>query len=240
MYQSLQDKIETERNMNQMGLEQFVENLNLNDFSQIVFDQTEIIQNEINKIIKEFSEKHENPTSEDVFYLHSDTVDLETKLSALSEMNIVYAFREFEINIKRIISATYEITTKELYQWESIKNFLKSKNIILSTITGFDEVNQLRLLNNFIKHSSSKELSAQIKGIPEFTSLSHFDSESLTGFYNRIKLSPRKFLEHLCNLIYNDLYVFDEDRLESIAKKMAVRMDKGTASIFIEKLKELY
>lgn len=196
------EQIEDERETNKIRLSLFVDNLKNNSFSEAVFEQTEKLQSELNETINNFI-KNQN---ENFGYL--DTEFLEDKLSALSEMSIVYAFKDFEINLKKLLKATYGTDTKEFYRWDFISDFLNSKKIKLTEIKGYKEVNQLRNINNHIKHSISNKISDKdkINDIPEFKSLKYLSHYELDDFYNRIKNFPYIFLDDLSTKIYADLY----------------------------------
>ena len=87
-----------------------------------------------------------------------------------------------EINFKKLISAAYGISIKEFYKWESIINFLKSKGIKPSELEGFQQVNDLRKLNNHIKHSISRKIDNKIKSIAEFSKEEYLEHNSLSLF----------------------------------------------------------
>jgi len=233
------EEIEFEREISKIGLETFVDNLKENSFSNTVFEQTEKLQKELNETVTEFLKAQEK-SDQDEYYFQLDTIFLEDKLSALSEMNIVYAYKEFEINLKKLIGAAYGMDTREFYKWESIISFLKSKNIKPSELNGFQEINDLRKVNNHIKHSNSHEINDKIKSIAEFRELKYLRHYELTDFFNRIKNFSYTFLYSISTEIYMNLYEFDSNRLKQIARLFAVRMDKNTAELFVKKIKKLY
>jgi hypothetical protein len=238
--QTESDEIDIDRYMSKSGLMSFVHNLKGNSFNELVFEQTEMLQKELNKTIKDFTENQDESYMENAYYLHLDTEFLEDKLSALSEMNIVYAYKDFEINFKKLISAAYRIDIKEFYKWETIETFLKSKGIKLSELNGFQEVNDLRKVNNHIKHSVYRKIDNKLKSIKEFNKEESLQHDSLSLFYKRIKNTPYTFLYDVASEIYKDLFEFDTVRLKSIAKKTALRMERKSAMILIDELKKLY
>lgn len=72
---------------------------------------------------------------------------IEDELLVLGEMKIIYAFKYLKINIKKLVSASYsEKNMKELYKWENLVQYLSNKNINISTLNGFKEVNQLCII----------------------------------------------------------------------------------------------
>jgi len=232
------DEIESIRETSKIGLELFVYNIKENSFSSAVFEETGKLQQELNKQVKEFISQQAENQYDEFYYL--DTEFLEDKLTALSEMNIVYAYKDFEINVKKLLESTYKIGVKEFYKWESILSFLKSKGIKPSTLKGFEEIDQLRQLNNHIKHCTSQSITPKINNIQEFKDLRYLRHYELTEFFNRINNYPYIFLENLSAEIYKNLYEFDTIRIQSIAEMFALRMDKQSANTFIEELKKFY
>ncbi len=165
---------------------------------------------------------------------------LQDELFALYEMKIIYAFKHLEINIKKLISAAYnDKSVNKQFKWENLKQYLASKNIDVSQIEGYNEVNQLREINNSLKHSN--ELNNDIlKKFPEFKNEKTISHEVLEIFYKRVKKSPTIFLTSLSSKIYDNLYVFSDSRISSIAKSFALRMDKEIAEKIAQELLNHY
>jgi len=230
--QEIYDKRETDK----IGLQMFVEQLNDNNFEESVSNEFAQLKEQLDEEINEFIKSQEEPDNFDYFL---DTQFLEDKLLALVEMKIVYLYKNLEINIKRLLSASYKVKTKDFYQWERLKQFIKDKNIKLNEIDEYQKIDQLRKVNNFIKHSSSK-ISEDLKSISEFSDLKRLRHYELDEFYERVKFAPFKFLLSLSDKIYQDLYEFNDTRLDNISELLALRMDEETAAKFIEKLKNKY
>lgn len=230
--------IEHYRERKKMDLELFVQNLKENSFKDAVSDLIDSLETKLNDEVSDFLEFLKQDENANQNY-HLDTYSMEDKLLALSEMNVVYSYKDFEISIKKLIGHFYGIDTKQLYRWGAITDFLKSKNIKYSELKGYNEVNQLRKVNNLIKHTT-KEIDEKIKSISEFSQLNYMRHYELSDFFNRIKEFPYLFLDALSSEIYKDLYDFDNDRLRDIAELYAKRMDKETAYKFIEELKKNY
>lgn len=164
---------------------------------------------------------------------------IEDELFALCEMKIIYAFKHLEINIKKLVSSSYsETNTKNLYKWENLVQYLDHKNINISTLEGFKEVNELRIINNNLKHS--KNFSNDATAIEEFKNKQQISYIELNQFYSRIKRTPKVFLNSLSTQIYKDLYSFDDDKINNIAKSYTLRMDKKDAIKLAEKIISLY
>jgi hypothetical protein len=168
-----------------------------------------------------------------------EAIYLNDELLALYEMKIIYAFKHLEINIKKLISAAYDDkSVNKQFKWENLKQYLALKNIDINKIDGFTEVNQLREVNNSLKHSN--ELNDTLKKFPEFEKEKNISHHMLEDFYERIKNYPNTFLSSLSSNIYEDLYVFDDTKLSDIAKSFALRMEKEIAEKLTEKLINYY
>lgn len=205
--------------------------------------------NSLNEIYKKTSEKQEehsegNKNSEISLMrqIHGHFIDItyrEDELFAFSEMKIIYAFKHLEINIKRLINSAYPgSSNKGFYRWDNLIDFLNSKSIIADKLVGFKEINQLRIVNNALKHSAT--INEQTLKIPEFKRKASFSYIELDLFYERIKPFPTKFLSSLSAAIYDELYLFDEKRLKNMAMSVALRMDEENAIKFMQILKSCY
>lgn len=140
----------TKREINKLGLETFFLNLQNNhyDFNidRLIFD--------LEEKLKELEKKNLNLISE--IDNEIEMIFLSKELYAISEMKIIYAYKHFEIHLKFLLKASYENSKEnDFYKWESIVAFLKTKNIKLSEVSNYNEINELRNLNNSIKHSRS-------------------------------------------------------------------------------------
>lgn len=170
-----------------------------------------------------------------------ENVYIEEEITALMEVKIIYAFKHFEINLKKLIRAAYDDKNFDKnYKWESIRQYLILKSIDIRNIENYSEVNQLREINNAIKHSENYFENNDLKDkIPEFKN-KETSIRDLYKCYNRIKKSPNMFLQSLSSKIYEDLYDFTEDKIDKLAESIAIRMDYKDAQKLIEKLKENY
>lgn len=156
-------------------------------------------------------------------------------LSVLSEMKIVYLFKSLEINIKSLIKIAYpEAKTKEFFQWESILSYFKNKDILISTLDGYNEVNDLRKVNNNIKHNNL--IGADINNIKEFSGEAYFTYSNIDSFYNRVKPKIQIFISELGQQIIKDLYVFDDLRIEKISNTYKQRMGDKALEKLAQKL----
>lgn len=238
-----------EKALNKFSLETYAVQLS-NPFEP-VFDK--LIDGHIDKIKKlkesyvELEKRIAKPRKQDdtheLLVELSDVIQERTwlidEIIALAEMKIIYAYKFLETNLKRVLRASMGVEhTKELNRWDAIKSFLKTKNIVIENLKGYKEVNQLREVNNAIKHSD--EYTERLKGIPEFAASKNFTFNALNKFYIRVKDAPSDFLHALCLAISSELYDFDHNKLENIAQDIALRMDKKDAELLIERIREKY
>ena len=170
---------------------------------------------------------------------HTDLMYITGELSAFEEMKIIYAFKHLEITIKQLISDAYPgISTKKFYNWDILFEFLNTKLINSKQLEGYNEVNQLRLVNNCIKHSEI--ITSEIQNIPEFNQQECLSYTDLGKFYERVKTAPNRFLTSLSSVIYTELYEFDELKLNEIVNSFVLRMDEKTAKKFGQELLSHY
>ncbi|HEU5051561.1 MAG TPA: hypothetical protein VFT78_00545 [Hanamia sp.] len=169
-----------------------------------------------------------------------EIIYIEDELFVLYETKIIYAFKFLEINIKQLLSAAYEDSSiARQFKWESICQFLKSKKISIKDFNDYENIEQLRNVNNSLKHSD-KEIDQRMQQIQEFKNKETFNYIDLESFYIRIKKSPAIFLNSLVHFIFNDLYIFKHERIWELAKSFALRMDKKDALEFSEELLKFY
>lgn len=171
---------------------------------------------------------------------HIDNYYREEEIWALFEMKIIYLYKFFEINVKKLLKGSFpNSSTKEFFRWESLIQFLKDKNINPIEIIGYKEIYQLKELNNSFKHTDSLEKQT-IELIPEFKSVKQISYRQLDKFYKRLRKFPVEFLKDLASKIYDELYKFDEEKIERMSNRIALRMEKKDALILIEKIKTAY
>lgn len=164
----------------------------------------------------------------------------EDELFVLFEMKIIYSFKHLEINIKNLISASYEDkSVNKQFNWRDLIQYLTLRNIDIKTIKAYSEVDQLREVNNALKHSTEIK-NDNIKKLSEFKNNEDITYRELEKFYKRIKEKPKEFLSSLANKIYHDIYEFDNDKIIEIAKSYALRMDKKDAKKLSNELLKLY
>lgn len=142
----------------------------------------------------------------DMSMLYSERNILEEQLLALATMKIVYLYKEFEILIKELINNVLpEVEKKSLHKWDNIKKELKKIGILCGHISDFESVNNLRLVNNSIKHALKISMEVKNNYIPEFRDKIDFDFDSIVKFHSRVKDKPKIFLFDLVKKLYEYL-----------------------------------
>ena len=161
------------------------------------------------------------------------------ELWALLEMKIIYLYKSFEINLKQLFRGAYpNVSTRSFYRWESIVQFLKEKKINISKVSGYTELLEIKNLNNSFKHSNSIEQKIKDNTI-EFES-ENVDYIQLEKWYRRVSIYPKIFLTDLSSKIFDQLYEFNDDKINAINREIVLRMEKSDALSLINKLKKAY
>lgn len=170
-----------------------------------------------NKVSNYLEENNGIPTREDL-EIYSKLDDLavdyflaKERINALSEMKVIYLYKTVEINIKLIISKVSPgYNTEKLYKWNEISKYFTKRGIDLKILSGNDDLEGLRNVNNAIKHSGKIE--NKIKDIAEFENANIFEFKNITQFVERVKPNIKVFLKELVeNIIFN---LNDEGNLE--------------------------
>jgi hypothetical protein len=220
------------RERRKIGLQTFFINLQNNNYDTT----TDNLIAQLKAQLSDLNQKKPNLRNQELSDCAMDIYFLERELLAISEMKIIYAFKNFETHLVWLLKASYNSELqKRIFKWETIKDFLLSKKIRLSAINGYEEINQLRLLNNSIKHSL-KAKPSDLKCIKEFQGKENIHFQDFLNFYKRIEGQIIIFISSLSDKIETDLYQFDEDRLEALSDSYKERMDNATLEKFISKL----
>lgn len=228
--------ISHEREVNQISLESYLRSyydLNFLDESvnqQIAYLEAELkgIEEKLERLSLDKSKSYEEKLGDEISLTES-LVDIQLLLVPLSEIKIIYAYKDFEVKFVRLLKAAYpEENITNAHKWNALIDFLKSRGMKTKDIVDYNLVNQLREVNNSLKHSP--EFKEQIVNMVDEISSKHVSYRELLSFYERIKGSPMKFIESLKSMIYRDLYEFDEQRIQRFARSLALRMNKEQAS----------
>ena len=176
---------------------------------------------------------------EEITEIERDKFFRNEDLLAINEMRIIYLFKNLEIGMKSMINTAYSsVNLKSLHKWENMKDYFAEKSIRLSLLTGYQEADQLRKVNNNIKHSM--ELNSDVKLITEFRGMDFFTHDSISIFCERIKPGLEKFQSELSEAVINERFDFTDEKIETIAKDMYERMEEKDAIKLMDKLKAKY
>lgn len=169
----------------------------------------------------------------------AEMYQFEITLQEINEMKIINLYKNVELSLKELVFTAYPDISKHikkgLFRWDNLETFFVEKMIILKNLKGHKEINQLRNLNNNIKHS--KYISPNISSIEEFREKDILDSDSVESFYIRVKKPVLNFVKLLSEKIIEDLYVFTDQRLNEIVIDYIDRMDIDDRKKLIERLK---
>ncbi len=124
------------------------------------------------------------------------------ELLALHEMQIVYCFKQIEIGLKHfLVILDPDIDPKTIQRWDDLKKELNIRGIRIGSVDGYQAINQLREVNNALKHSL--EVSEKVKrlNVVEFENSQHFTYETLGEFYKRVDLESDGFMEEVAELV---------------------------------------
>jgi hypothetical protein len=126
----------------------------------------------------------------------------EQKLRALTEMKIIYLYKNLEITLKQFLETAYSIDSDQMFNWVDIKSSFKKESIYLSKFEEYDEIIELKKVNNNLKHSD--KVHQDLNSIIEFKNKSIFKFQDLEKFYSRTVLSIFSFINTLSSeLIHN-------------------------------------
>lgn len=169
-------------------------------------------------------------------YYHIESYWIDQQLKSISEMQIINAFKNIEINIKTLINIAYpNVNTKEFYKWDSLIQFFKNKEIKISEIEGYKDIVNLKDLNNSLKHNGI--INQNIKKIKEFKYDEEFTFVNLINFYEQVKKLIQTFLDLLAEEIKRDLFQFDEIRITKISEDLKHKLGVSEIENLIQKLK---
>lgn len=169
--------------------------------------------------------------------LHYEIDFLSEQRLSIEEMKLVCLYKNFEILMKEIIISSFpDADVDKLFKWDNLKTFFKSYGMLIGDIKNHNLIDQLRVVNNNIKHSNIIDEKVERANIVEFEYKDKYDCECLSEFYDRVRNEPIKFLEYLAKKIIEYLFVFDEERIDKIASQYGGRMGKETAIKFAEVL----
>jgi len=236
------EKLRDTRELSKLGLEIYLEEYEFLDLEKLLKPAIEELYLEAGKIQDSFEKAYNKDHKKDYSELSlitSELFSIEDKILSIYEMVIVNDYKEFELVLKRLLKASLDFEEKNFRSFDNLKPLLKSKGIVVSEIKNYNEVNELRKVNNYIKHSTESKIPNELKQIIEFRGIEEIAFQNLKEFHNRIKKLRHEFILDLKNKIYSHLYEYNEERINSIAIKMLKRMDEKHIEILVNKLSEL-
>ncbi|QIJ05450.1 hypothetical protein [Shewanella chilikensis] len=226
-------------------------------FDKAIENSENELRNDINELEKRFNEVNEKHSCiswddldiavngipddvEDILYelsdLHFDLEVSKEKLKSLVEMKVLNLYKTYEIILKELISHTFpNQSNKSLCQWENVKGLMAEHEIKFGEINEYPFINQLRLVNNNIKHSPYIEGNVK-KNIKEFKNDDEYNCDNLELFYNRVNCKVKPFLTKLADELTKYLYDFSDERIESIVELYSERMGDAELDTLIDKL----
>lgn len=193
------------REWKKIYLAQFVDEIKENRFENAIDKSFNELSVELNQKIENYI-KYRNESDSNDFDYFLDTEYLDDKLLSIIEMRIIYTYKSFEKNLKRLLKLAFEKEFRDLYKWDDLKHFFKEREINFHNLKNYQQVNDLRKVNNSIKHSFSDEIENKIKHINEFKDLKYMRHYELEEFYERVKELPVLLLQELSDEIYSKLY----------------------------------
>lgn len=145
----------------------------------------------------------------DQYYAKMSLIEVEAEVFALYELKIMYAYKYLEIQLKRLSQNSFKDWPKRrMFKWPEIVIFYESQNIKLEELRNYAEVDQLRNVNNSLKHHNG-EIEEEIMSLPEFIGCEYIQIEHLRKFYDRVKDAPKEFISALASAIYDQLFKDD-------------------------------
>lgn len=167
------------------------------------------------------SEEEDVQTEEDKLYVKMYLHEVEAEVFALYELKIMYAYKYFEIRLKELSrNAFKDWPQRRMFKWPEIVKFYESKNIKLEELRNYLEVDQLRSMNNSLKHHDG-EIEEEIKNLPEFKGITHVQVGQLKKFNERIRDTPKEFISALASTIYDQL--FKNDKSTDVSKEFDIQ-----------------
>jgi hypothetical protein len=112
------------------------------------------------------------------------------------ELSIVALYKKIEIGTKRAVVYCYrDIKPESLFKIEKLIKELKKKGIDLTNVPHYKAMDELRCLNNSVKHSGVVD--SELAIFPEWTGKEHEPLKDLDKAYNRLAPSCIKYFHAL-------------------------------------------
>ena len=158
-------------------------------------------------------------------------------LLSISEMRVIFLFKTIENAIKEILVIAFpKVKKQSLYRWDVIENLLKSNGVELDKLDGYETANQLRKVNNNIKHSDN--ITEETKKIPHWKRETNFTYENIDAFYNNIHELIIKFMKNLGEAIVIAVYDLTNEKLDEMSQSIFDNLETKRVEMLIKKLEE--
>ncbi|MFA0525283.1 hypothetical protein AB4517_17040 [Vibrio sp. 10N.222.52.C3] len=127
---------------------------------------------------------------------------------ALIEMKVMFLYKEIEIRLKQIIFTYYSQKTSHLSNLKALNSCFSANGIDLDELSGYQFIDDLRRVNNDLKHSLKINASKKIK---VFKGKTKFDSQSLGVFLKLALYEIESFFKLLITKVNGDAVVESGD-----------------------------
>lgn len=173
-----------------------------------------------------------------VFDLESDIDMNEQQLYCFSEMKIVHLFRAYEITLKKVIkTALPSENEKDFFNWEKLREFCKRNGFDIKSVPSYLEIDQLRLVNNSIKHSSNIDPRVK-KNVPQFSDETEFSYATLSRFYSSVREHLLPFLQGIAKGLESHIYDYSEEKINKIVDEYREVMDSSELKLLSERINQ--
>jgi len=125
-------------------------------------------------------------------FLADDLYELDLVSGLTDQLSIVALYRVVELYISKILVRRFGVSAvRKAYRIDTLEAFLKSKGVDLKAISHFKSIDELRLLNNAVKHSGvvSAELAKHYPRWKKGNKLEHLDKA-----YERLHPKVSKYI----------------------------------------------
>ncbi|NRF25887.1 hypothetical protein HRJ45_12470 [Vibrio coralliilyticus] len=154
--------------------------------------------------IEELTKELENLYVEE-FVLEQEVLVVQEQLTALMEMSVVALYKSYELKLKELATISFpESGIDKVFKWDQLVKYYKKHNIKFTELPGYEEADQLRIVNNNIKHGDS--IREDVRKIEEFSGTSRFTFESLNNFYRRVESDVTGHLSQLSTAVVSELF----------------------------------
>lgn len=210
-----------------------------NKVEKFIDNEIDLIELEIKKIDK----KKDNENDEYIVHGYEEDIEsfIET-ITTLAGLKIINLFSILEIHFKKLLKSVFheDFDTKSAYKSSYLEEFLKNKKIDISKFKSYKNYCELRDLNNHFKHSETSIVSNKINNIMEFKKKKLIHYKDINKFYLRIKQTPKWFINETCDVIYNELFVYNHEKLNLMAEKIVLKLEQKDSESLIELIKKKY